>query len=358
MNFNAEEVVGSATALLEKLSDGISIEDIFSSLKLPQLDQFSQLASSLLPQNLVKVDGEGKFSLLNPLELQSAVKSGIDSLQDVIKSEINDVISEVTSIAQQASDTVNSIGSTLQSLGKKLSTDQLGFFEEAFSTASRMFDLGIDTGIVSNFANTVSTATDSIRQLSPKQIRDLADPEYLQKVVSTTLDTANSLLETEVVNTALEYANLPVSIGSVNNLFSTVNSLLGTPGPKTSGEPYQIEARVSTYYGKGDSGDIDAFNKKTATKQNLISGKSCAVDNVKILYNSKVEVPGLGTFTAVDRIRTGGIDLQLYYDDINQAMEADTKIKSTMVVKVTPPGKGDKIDFALPARRGSDTKLV
>lgn len=358
MNFNAEEMTGSATALLSKLQEGVGIQDILGSLQLPQLDQFSQLASSLLPQNLVSVSSEGVFSLLNPVELQNAVKSGIDSLQDVIKQEINDVIGEVQSIAQQASDTVNQIGDTLQSLGQKLTTDQLGFFEEAFSAASSMFDLGIDTGIVSNFANTVSTATDSIRQLSPKQIRDLADPEYLQSVVSTTLETANSLLETEVVNTALEYASLPVSAGAVSNLFSTVNSLLGAPGPKTSGEPYQTEVRVATYYGKGDSGDIDAFSKKSATKQQLVSGKSCAVDNVKILYNSKVEVPGLGTFTAVDKIRSGGVDLQLYYEDINQAMEADAKLKSTMVVKVTPPGGGQKTDFQLPGRRGTDTKLV
>jgi hypothetical protein len=358
MNFNAEELTSSATALLENLSDGVGIEDILSSLQLPQLDQFSQLATSLLPQNLVNVSSEGVFSLLNPLELQNAVKSGIDSLQDVIKQEINDVIGEVTSIAQQASSTVNQVGDTLQSLGKKLTTDQLGFFEEAFSTASSMFDLGIDTGVVSNFANTVSTATDSIRQLSPKQIRDLADPEYLQKVVSTTLETANGLLETEVLNTALEYASLPVSAGAVNSLFSTVNSLLGTPGPKSSGEPYDLEVRVTTYYGKGDSGDIDAFSKKCATKQKLVSGKSCAVDNVKIMYNSKVDVPGVGTFLAVDKIKSGGVDLQLYYDDINQASEIDAKLKSSMVVKVTPPGGGQPTEIQLPGRRGSSTKLV
>jgi hypothetical protein len=358
MNFNAEELTTGATELLEKLSDGISVEDVFSSLKLPQLDQFSQLASSLLPQNLVSVNSEGFFSLLNPLELQNTVKAGIDSLQDVIKQEINDVISEVTSIAQQGAETINNVGNTLQSLGKKLTTDQLGFFEEAFSTATSMFDLGIDVGVVSNFANSVGTATNAIRELSPKQIRDLADPEYLQKVVSTTLETANSLLETEVISTAAEYASLPVSTGAVNSLFSTVNTLLGGVGPKATGEPYSLQVRVSTYYGKGDSGDIDAFNKKSATKQQLTSGKSAAVDNVKILYGSKIEVPGLGTFNAVDKIRSGGVDLQLYYEDANKAAEADAKLKSSMVVKVTPPGGGVKTDVQLPGRRGDSAKLV
>lgn len=358
MNFNAEEMVGSAQALLGKLTEGVGIGDILSSLQLPQLDQFSQLASSLLPQNLGSVDSEGKFNLLDPVQLQSAVKSGIDSLQDVIKQEINDVIGEVQSIAQQASSTVNSVTDTLQSLGSKLTTDQLGFFEEAFTAASGMFDLGVDTGVVSNFANTVSTATNSIRELSPKQIRDLADPEYRQKVVSSTLETANGLLENEVLSTATEYASTPISTEVVGGLFSTVNSLLGTPGPKTSGEPYQTEVRVSTYYGKGDSGDIDAFRKKSATKKQLVSGKSCAVDNVKIPYNSKVEVPGVGTFDAVDRIRSGGVELQLYYEDINKASEIDKKLKSTMIVKVTPPGGGKKTEIQLPGRRGNDAKLV
>jgi hypothetical protein len=358
MNFNAEELTSGATELLGSLSEGISIESIFSSLQLPQLDQFSQLASSLLPQNLTSVDSEGFFSLLNPLELQKTVKSGIDGLQDVIKQEINDVIGEVTSIVQQGSDTINNVGNTLQSLGKKLTTDQLGFFEEAFTTASSMFDLGIDVGVVSNFANSVSTATNTIRELSPKQIRDLADPEYLQSVVSTTLETANSLLETEVLNTAVEYASLPVSVGAVNNLFSSVNSLLGGVGPKASGEPYDLQVRVSTYFGKGDGGDIDAFNKKSATKQQLVSGKSAAVDNVKIRYGSKIEVPGLGTFNAVDKIKSAGVDLQLFYEDANKAAEAESKIKSSMVVKVTPPGGGVKSEVQLPGRRGDSAKLV
>lgn len=358
MNFNAEEMVGSATELLNKLSDGVSVDDIFSVLQMPQLDQFSQLASSLLPQNLVSVDGDGKFKLLNPLELQETVKAGIDSLKDVITQEINDVIGEVTSIAGQATDLVNKTGDTLKSLGKKLTTDQLGFFDEAFSAASSMFNLGIDTGVVSNFANTVSTATDSIKQLSPKQIRDLANPEYLQKVVSTTLDTANNLLANEAISTAIEYAGLPVSAGSVTNLFATANTLLGGIGPKVSGEPYELQVRISTYYGKGEGGDLDAYNKTCATKQKLVSGKSCAVDNVKIQYNSKVEIPGLGTFIAVDRLRSAGVDVQLYYDDENQASEAKSKIQGEMVVKVTPPGSSIKTNNSKSARRGQDAKLI
>ena len=358
MNFNAEELTSGATSLLQNLTEGLNIESIISSLQLPQLDQFSQLASSLLPQNLVNVDSEGKFNLLNPLELQDTIKAGIDGLQDVIKQEIDDVIGEVTSIVQQASDTANSVGDTLKSLGSKLTTDQLGFFEEAFSSASGLLDMGADMGVISNFGNTVSTATNAIRELSPKQIRDLADPAYREKIISTTLQTANSLLENEVLSTATEFASLPVSSGAVSSLFSTVNTLLGTPGPKSSGEPYQTQVRVSTYYGKGDGGDIDAYNKKSATKQQLISGKSCAVDNVKILYNSTVEVPGLGTFKAVDKLRSGGIDLQLYYDDINKANEAKAKLKGNMVVKVTPPAGGTGKKVELPGRRGNDAKLV
>lgn len=358
MNLNAEELVSGATNLINELSDGISIGDIISSLNLPQLDQFSTLASSLLPQNLVSVDSNGKFSLLNPLELQNAVKTGIDSLQDIITKEINDVISEVTSIAEQASNTVNEVSNTISSLGKKLTTDQLGFFEEAFSTVSSMFDLGVDTGVISNFANTVSTATNSIRQLSPKQIRDLSDPEYLKNVVSTTLNTANTLLADEVVKTAIDYANIPVSSKAVTNLFSSINTLLGSPGPKSSGEPYDVEVRVSTYYGKGESGDIEAYNKKSATKQQLISGKSCAVDNVKILYNSEVEVPGVGTFVAVDRVKNAGFDLELYYEDINQALDVNTKLQSKMLVKVTPPGGGSGSEIPLATRRGLNAKLI
>lgn len=356
MNLNANDIVSGAEQLLSSLQDGISISDITSIVQLPELDQFSQLASSLLPQNLIEVDESGTFKLLDPLTLQDTIKSGIDSVKGIIEEEIKGVIDEVTSIAGQATEVVDSVSSVLQSIGEGNILESIDFFDDALGSVSNLFGFSIDTGTLSQYSKTVSDTANSIREFSPKQIRDLADPEVRERVIAGTLDTATQLLESDVLQTVSQYVQLPVSVGAVTSLFTTANSLLGRLS--TSDGSYSTNVNISTYYGKGPGADLEAYDKKSSTGKQLISGKSCAVDGVNIPYGSKVEVPGLGTFEAVDRIKTGGGNLKLYYDTVTEALDAESKLKDTMVVKVTPPGGSGTRQPITVSNRGNSAKLI
>jgi len=358
VNLNANDIVSGAEQLLSNLQDGISLSDIISIVQLPELDQFSQLASSLLPQNLVKVDENGTFKLLDPLTLQDTVKKGIDSVKGVIEEEIRGAIDEITSTFGQAPEVINKVSNTLSSLGKGNITESLDFFDDALGSASSILGFTSDTGTLSQFSKTVTDVTSTVKKLSPKQIRDLADPEIRENLVQNTLNTATELLESDVLSTVQQYIQPPVSIGAVTSLFTTANSLLNKVGSNSSDKPYSITVKINTYYGRGPGADLDAYNKKSATNKQLVSGKSCGVDNVNILYGSKVEVPGIGTFDAVDRIKSGGVDLSLYFDSVEEANEVNSKIAGAILVKVTPPSGAVTATPPVVGNRGNNAKLI
>ena len=361
MNLNSADLVEETSLLTKKLQEGGlsgGLDILLNMLKLPPLDDFSSLASKLLPQNLTAVDSAGNFNLLGPLELQDAIKSGVDSLGDVIKQQVEGVINEVTSVVQQASDVANQVTNTVQSVSNIIASDQLSFFDKAVETVSNITSSNVDVGFLSNYSASVSQVVDKIKEFSPKQIRDLADPEFYQQVVSSTVAEASDALAKEALSVAQQYIAPVASLGSISSLFNTANALLQNSGPKGGSSSYSIEANASVYYGKGEGGDLDAYKKKSVSKKQLVSGQSCAVDNVKILIGSKVEVPGLGTFTAVDRLRGGGYNLQLYYDTVKEAMEAQNKLVNPVLVNVTPAGGSLTSTPQLVSIRGNNPKLI
>jgi predicted RecB family endonuclease len=358
MNLESADLIEEASLLAKKLTEGVDIYSLLASLKLPALDIFSQLASSLLPQNLTQVDGEGNFSLLGPLDLQDAIKSGVDSLQDVITQQVQGVINEVTSVVQQATDSANQVIDAVNTISTTILSDQTSFFEKAVETVSNITNLNVDTGVLSNYSGTVNKVIDQIKEFSPKQIRDLADPEFYKQVVSSTVAQASDALTKEVLSVAQQYVAPVASIGAISSLFNTANSLLQNSGPRGGSNSYSIQANISVYYGKGEGGDLDAYKKKSVSKKQLASGQSCAVDNVKILIGSKVEVPGIGTFTAVDRLRGGGYNLQLYYDSVDKGVEIQSKIVNPILVKVTPADNSLSSTPQLVSIRGNDPKLI
>lgn len=351
-----------SSSLVDKLSEGVQLDKIVGSLKLPKLNNMSQLLTGLLPQNLSEFNAEGVLELLNPANFQDTLKNGINSLKDEIEGEIKGVLDEVINTANQIESTAKQVSSTIGNLGNlNILSNQSGFFEDAFNKVSTLTNLNVDFGTVSKFGQTISSAANTVRNLSPKQIRDLADPEYYNQVVQDTLSTANKMLENDVVETVKDFVKVPANIGSVGALFSTAGSVLGSIGSSSgnsdTGE-FSMEAKISTYYGKGDGADIDAFTYKSATGRKLMSGKSCAVDNVKILFNSKVEVPGIGTFTAVDKLKGGGADLQLYFDTAEEGLKAQAKLTDKVLVKVKPPSPPITLNGLYTGTRGLLNNLI
>jgi len=359
VNLQAPDLNDLTSAITDKLDKGIDLGSIIKSFKLPELGDMSKLLLDLLPQNLTEFDAEGALKLLSPGSLQDALKTGIDNLKGEIEGEIKGVLDEVINTANTVKATVEQATTTIQNIGNlDMISSQSGFFEEAFSAISNVTNSNIDFGTVSKFGQTISKATNSIRELSPKQIRDLADPEYYNQIVQSTLGTANALLEEDVLNTAKSFIKVPTNIDTVANLLTTGNSLLGAQGPSADKEEYSLEVKISTFYGKGDGADIDAFNYKSATGKKLMSGKSCAVDNVKILFNSKVEVPGLGTFTAVDKLKGGGSDLQLYFETAQEAIKAQANLQDKILVKIKPPSSPITLNDVYTGARGIVSNLI
>jgi len=359
VNLQAPDLNDLSSVITSKLDKGIDLGSITDAFKVPSLNNMSQLLMNLLPQNLTEFDEEGALKLLSPANLQDTVKAGIDGLKEEIEGEIKDVLNEVINTANTLKTNVEQVVSTVQNIGNlDILSSQSSFFEDAFSAVSNITNSNVDFGTVSKFGQTITKAANTVRELSPKQIRDLADPEYYNEIVQGTLETANGMLTEDVLGVAASLVKIPSNIGSVANLFTTANSLLGNQGPSNNSEGYSIEVKVSTYYGKGDGADLDAFNYKSATGKKLQSGKSCAVDNVKILFNSKVEVPGVGTFTAVDKLKGGGADLQLYYETAQEALQAQAKLSNKILVKVKPPSSPITINDVYTGARGIVAKLI
>lgn len=358
MNLESADLKEEESLLIKKLAEGVDISSLLASLKLPALDIFSQLASSLLPQNLITIDDGGNLSLLSPIELQEAIKTGVDSLQDLITQQVQGVINDVTSVVQQATDSANQVIDAVNIISTTILDAQTPFFEKAIETVSNITNLNVDTGVLSNYSGTVNGVIDQIREFSPRQIRDLADPEFYRQVVESTVAQASDELTKQVLKVAQQYVAPVASIGAISSLFTTSNSLLQNRGPKGGSGIYSIQANVSVYYGEGEGGDLDAYKKKSVSKKQLVSGQSCAVDNVKILIGSKVEVPGIGTFTAVDRLRGGGYNLQLYYDTVKNGIEIQNQIVNPLLVRVTPADNSLSSTPQLVSIRGNDPKLI
>lgn len=358
MNLQAKDLIDTTANLISKVQEGVNISDILQGIKIPQLDDLSQLLQTVLPQNLTQFNVEGVLELLNPLEFQDKIKQGIDSMQGLIEGQIKSVIDEVTNTVQQVEDITEQAVDTVEQISSTLTSGNLNIFDSALEAVSKINNYTVDIPVISKFSQTIATATDSIKNLSPKQIRDLADPEYYNQVVSETLNTANQLLEQDIIDTAKQFVQVPPSIESVSSLFASANTALGGLGPTSSGEPYVVEATVTTYFAKGEGADIDAFNNKTSTGKKLQSGKSCAVDNINILYNSKVTVPGVGTFTAVDRLRGGSSTIMLYYETKEQADSVSKKLTGKIPVTVKPPGGGGILEKILPQSRGNEAKII
>lgn len=361
MNLQSPDL-NDLTGVISSKLQNVDLGAVLQSFKVPKLNDLSQLLLDLVPQKLTEFTEEGALKLLNPANLQDAIKSGIDGLQDQIEGEIKGVLDLVMNTANTVQDTVNQASEVVQGLSNlnlDVISNQSAFFEDAFKSLSNITNLNVDFGTVSKFGQTISQATNTLKDLTPKQIRDLADPEYYNQVVKDTLNTANTMLEANVLETAKNFIEIPANISSVGNLLTTANTLLGTAsGPNANFKEYNLEVKISTYYGKGDGADIDAFNHKSATNKKLISGKSCAVDNVKILFDSKVEVPGLGTFTAVDKLKGGGADLQLYYETAQEALKAQAKLSGKVLVKVRPPSIPVTLGDVFTGVRGTISNLI
>jgi hypothetical protein len=368
MNLQGSELSNITTNLEEVLTKGdsivLGITDIIQSIKIPDLGGLVNTFSSLLPQNLIEVSETGIYTLLNATGLEQIIESGIENIRSIVESEVASKLSLLQAGIDQVTDTAQAAASTLTNLGLAISNLNIDYLNKSLNSFLQIDNIiGVDLPNITNIQSSIGSVIDSLDNLSPKQIRDLADPAFYQQVLNETVDTALSFAGSEAVQNAINQIAPSANIGALTKLAQAGVSIFNTPTDANGGRgSYDKLVEIHFYYGEGDGSDTDASKEKSVTGRKLQSGKSCGVDGVNILVGSTIQT-SLGTFTAVDKVKTpssSGLPVvDLYYKDGSTAIKKELELNNSglnkQVVKVTPPG-GSYVAKPLD-KRGTDYDL-
>jgi 3D (Asp-Asp-Asp) domain-containing protein len=339
MVFN--DIGGSLNQLTQKLSM-IDPQELQQMLSVPNFDSFSSQFSNILPQNLIQTGTDGIQQILNPTNLanqlsqtaQQALPQIAQQLQNQLQGVAGGIPSKIISAAQSGE---------LQQLGS-----QLQQITEQFSSVSsqQMVDLlnqNIQTGQLSNLLQASQGGLPSA-QFSPKQIRDLANPENLAAKTQQLADVAGQGITSTAQTMAQNVANNPV----FNN--SAQTNLQQQSAPQFSGDNTEgkaVRVHLTSYWAKGTGTDVDSASYRSSSGRRLQEGISCAVDPDVIPIGSTVNIPGVGTRLAVDiggavkgKVASGGRlpIIDIFYETEKNALRANTD-KDTTVTYIPPKTK-------------------
>jgi hypothetical protein len=280
VNFSASEVQEDLQALKDKLEDGITIDDLLSITNLPILSEFSQAAGGLLPVNLLKIGADGKVDLLSLTELQQALSKGLGDIKGYLEGEVlglfNALKGEVEAVYNQAKE----VYEELSNLGETLQKDNSLVFDAAISALNGATGLNINAQSLATLKKAGVDTMNNLSDLSPKQIKDLADPNFFGKLVNTTLDA--SIAATGVAAEIL--GEQSISNAQLNN--SSYMDLFRSSSPEKT---KTIPVYRQVYWAKGEGATPEAAAKKSSSgNHQLVDDYSLAVDNSNILLESKI----------------------------------------------------------------------
>lgn len=349
MNFQGEELKKVPQYLLEDFLKDVEIPidlgAILDLVKLPDLGGLTDSFKNFLPQNLTTISLDGVAELLDPQALQEKIKQGVEGIKGDIEAQIRGALDQAMSITNEVVGTAQSTISEIAGLGQALASFNIEYLNNALTKFIGVAGtMGVDTTQIAQIQGAVSPVLQSIQNLSPKDLRDLQDPAKYQEFVNNAVNTATNLIGEQAINQALQSVAPSLNIQTLLNLFQEGVGLFssGAGGDK---KEYEEIVEIHTYYAKGEAADIDAAQYKSVTGKRLQPGKSCAVDNARILFGSKVQT-SLGTFEAVDKSKipssSGNSVISLFYDTQEEATAKDLELissgKKKQVVKITPPG--------------------
>jgi len=288
MFFGGQDIISSIT----------NLGSLTNALNTPGFSSLDQTFSSMLPANITSFDSQGVASILNPSNLEQLVTTQFESIasdfvgqaESVLQSALGNfsispqgfnifsqfdgLIGQLRQIADQFS--ITSADQMLQVLGNNIQVDQLGqITQNAFSS----------------FSN---------QQFSPRQIRDLANPNNFTASKNNLVSTA----QTTAINKTTNYLETQGS----NPVFTNngARGLQQQSNPQFSGDNQngkELYVRRTVYWAKGSGTDSDSAAFRSSTGRRLQEGVSAAVDPRTIPYLSRIEFPDIGTRYAVD---TGG----------------------------------------------------
>lgn len=348
MNFSGSEIKESLQLFKEKLDEGVSVDDILGFVDIPELSEFSKLAEGLLPQNLLKIGSDGKLSLLSLNELQQALSKGLGDIKGYLEKEILSLFDEIAGDVKNLQDEAKSIYNELANMSSSIQKDNSAIADLALSTLNGATGLNLNTQSLGSIFKTASNTINSFTALSPKQIKDLADPNFYGNITKTALDTAieaagaASLLlgEESLINDQLDSSSYP-------ELFKS-----SLEKNKSDDGTIKIAVDRQVYWGKGEGASPEAAAKKANSGSKLVSDYSLAVDNSKILIGHKVafsddskEREGVDVATASKGLSIGLIYpvVAIYFDDKEKALEyMKSHPRYTTAIIKNPSSTGNK----------------
>jgi len=348
VNFSGSEIKESLQLFREKLDEGVSVDNILGFVDIPELSEFSKLAEGLLPQNLLKTGSDGKLSLLSLNELQQALSKGLGDIKGYLEKEILTLFDEIAGDVQNLQDDAKSIYSELSNLTSSIQKDNSAITDLALSTLNGATGLNLNTQSLGSIFKTASNTINSFTALSPKQIKNLADPNFYGNITKTALDTAieaagaASLLlgEESLINEQLDSSSYP-------ELFKS-----SLEKNKSDDGTIKIAVDRQVYWGKGEGASPEAAAKKANSGSQLVSDYSLAVDNSKILIGHKVsfsddskEREGVDVATSSKGLSIGLIYpvVAIYFDDKEKALEyKKTHPRYTTAIIKNPSNTGNK----------------
>ena len=335
MNFSASEIQEDLQSIKDKLDDGITIDDLLGIVDLPILSEFSQAAGGLLPVNLLKVGADGKIDVLSLTELQKALSKGLGDIKGYLEGEVLGLFNTLKGEVEAVYDEAKAVYDELSDLGDSLQKDNSKIVDLALSTLNGATGLNIDAQSLANLKNVGQNTIKNFSNLSPKQIKDLADPDFFGKIVNTTLDAtiAATGVAAEIMGEQ-SISNSQLNNSSYMNFFK-------------DGSENEIRKVVQreVYWGKGEGATPESAAKKASSgNAQLVDDYSLAVDNTNILIDSKI------TFSddnkereAVDIVsRTKGISIigtdpvvAIFFDEREKALEYRKKYPkfTTAIIK-------------------------
>ena len=280
MNFSSPEIQQDLQSIQGKFDTGITQESISNISSLPELSQFSELAQGLLASKLLETDENGKLNLLSLTLYQQALSAGLTDIKDYLEGEVLGVFNALKGEVEAVYNQAKEVYTELSDLGKTLQKDQSIIVDAALSTLNGATGLNINAQNLAALKQVGQGTIQNFSNLSPKQIKDLADPAFYGKVVTTTLGAA--LSATGVAATVFagqSIVNSQLSNSSYMNLFSSGS----TEETKT------IAVFRQVYWGKGEGATPEAAAGNASSGSKLVNDYSLAVDNSNILIGSKIK---------------------------------------------------------------------
>lgn len=340
MNFDAPDFQNDLKGVTEKLDSGFSLENFNSLSNLPELSQFSELAKGLIPSNLIKADEKGKLRLPSLTELQQALQSGLSDIKGYLETEITSVFNSLKGEVEGVVDEAKKVYEDLSNLASSIQKDSSKASDLALGALNGATGLNITAQDLGALQKTATNTIESFTKLSPKKLKDLADPEFFGRMVNATTNAsldmvgknAELMSMESLINDQLDssgYTKLhKSSIESGKNVL---------PKEKESDDTsYKKVVYRAVYWGNGEGALPEANAKKANSGSKLVDDYSLAVDNSKILVGSKVKFSDDKKEREAVDVATPSKGITTSGENPTVAIYFDTKEKAQAYLKAHP----------------------